>query len=64
MYVASCRARSDGVRPSGRSAVARLPQRSTQAGHRHRQHAAEAAAEAAGAFPLPQKRSLYPPVAF
>lgn len=56
----SCRTRPDCVCPSGRAEVTRLPQGSTQARHRYRQHTAEATAETAGVLPLSQKRSVFP----
>lgn len=56
----SHRARPYSVCPSGCPEITRIPQRSAQAGHRHRQHTAAAAAETAGALSLPQKRSVYP----
>jgi len=46
------------VRPSGRAEVTRLPEGGAAARHRHRQHAAEATAEADGVLPHAQKRSV------
>lgn len=60
MFFCFCRTRPDCVRSSGRPPITRLPERSTQAGHRHRQHTAEATAETDGVLPDSQERSVCP----